>query len=182
MRTQLSHERGGHALSLSQSTETPKSSSVQGTKKENAAMRLDDPVQKLIETLGLEIGDETFGGREIIVDKQRWWIGWAEGEVVTVECEDVEFHDRLSMLTDANLRKKKGAQQRIGIGAVDLADRLLNVKEAAALLGTTPGTLYTRISERSIESVKIGRSVRIKLSTIRRLVSSGERHAIARKW
>jgi excisionase family DNA binding protein len=38
--------------------------------------------------------------------------------------------------------------------------RLLNVKEAALYIGSTPGTMYQRVHDGSIPFVKIGRSVR----------------------
>jgi excisionase family DNA binding protein len=38
--------------------------------------------------------------------------------------------------------------------------RLMNVSEAAKYLGTTPGSLYQKVHNRSIAFVKDGRSVR----------------------
>ena len=46
-------------------------------------------------------------------------------------------------------------------------DRLLDVKEAAAMLGLKPCTLYQWAYERRIPVVKLfGRSLRFRLSTI----------------
>jgi excisionase family DNA binding protein len=44
-------------------------------------------------------------------------------------------------------------------GNENVAGRLLNVKEAAAFLGIGVQTLYNRISQRTINHVKIGRRV-----------------------
>jgi excisionase family DNA binding protein len=59
-----------------------------------------------------------------------------------------------------------------------IADRLLNVDEAAAILGFKSATLYTWASERRIPTVKIGRALRIRLSTVERLIAEGERPAL----
>jgi excisionase family DNA binding protein len=58
-------------------------------------------------------------------------------------------------------------------------DRLLDVKEAATLLGVKPSTLYQWAYERRIPSVKLmGRALRFRLSTIEKLITDSERPAI----
>ncbi len=48
--------------------------------------------------------------------------------------------------------------------------RLLNVRDAARYLGTTPATLYTKIWRREIPFVKFGRSVRFDLKDLDALI------------
>jgi excisionase family DNA binding protein len=57
-------------------------------------------------------------------------------------------------------------------------DRLLDVREAAALLGLKPSTLYEWAYERRIPSVKLGRVLRFRLSTIEKLIDDSERPAM----
>jgi excisionase family DNA binding protein len=52
--------------------------------------------------------------------------------------------------------------------------RLLNVREAARYLGTTPKTLYTMAWRRDIIFVKIGRSLRFDLRELERLVEKSK--------
>jgi excisionase family DNA binding protein len=60
-----------------------------------------------------------------------------------------------------------------------LQDRLLDVKEAAALLGVKPSTLYRWAYERRIPTVKLmGRALRFRLSTIQHLIEESERPAM----
>lgn len=56
-------------------------------------------------------------------------------------------------------------------------DRLLDVNEAAALLGLRPRTLYKMSYERRIPTVKIGRSTRFRQLTLLRLMEEWERPA-----
>ncbi len=56
-------------------------------------------------------------------------------------------------------------------------DRLLKVDEAAALLGSTPRSIYQKTFRRDIPSVKIGRSLRFRLSDLERLIEAGVRPA-----
>ncbi len=64
--------------------------------------------------------------------------------------------------------------------AFDHSDRLLDVKEAAAVLGIKPSTLYQWAYERRIPTVKLmGRALRFRLSTIEKLIEDSERPAIA---
>ncbi len=58
------------------------------------------------------------------------------------------------------------------------ADPLLTVAQAAALLATTPRTIYSRIYRRELSHVKLGRSVRLKLSDLQRMIRAGERPAL----
>lgn len=55
------------------------------------------------------------------------------------------------------------------------SDRLLNVSEAAAMLGLKPSTLYQWAYERRIPVVKLfGRALRFRLSTIEALIKKSE--------
>ena len=59
-------------------------------------------------------------------------------------------------------------------------DRLLDVHEAAAMLGLQPGTLYQWAYERRIPTVKLGGPrgpVRFRLSTLAKLIEKSERPA-----
>jgi excisionase family DNA binding protein len=58
------------------------------------------------------------------------------------------------------------------------SDRLLDVREAAILLGLKPSTLYQWAYERKIPTVKLGRALRFRLSTIRQLIEQSERAPI----
>lgn len=54
-------------------------------------------------------------------------------------------------------------------------DRLLDVREAAVLLGLKPSTLYQWAYERRIPVVKLfGRALRFRLSTIEKLIEASE--------
>jgi excisionase family DNA binding protein len=52
--------------------------------------------------------------------------------------------------------------------------RLLDVRQAARYLGTTPKTLYTMAWRRDIVFVKIGRSLRFDLQDLERLVEKSK--------
>lgn len=52
--------------------------------------------------------------------------------------------------------------------------RLLNVKEAALFLGTTPGSLYSMVWRRKITFIKIGRSVRFDLKDLEALIEQSK--------
>jgi len=57
-------------------------------------------------------------------------------------------------------------------------DRLLDVREAATILGLKPSTLYQWAYERRIPVVKLlGRALRFRLSTIQKLIAESERPA-----
>jgi len=56
-------------------------------------------------------------------------------------------------------------------------DRLLTVREAAHLLGLALATVYQWVYERRIPTVKLGRSVRIRLSALEQLIADSERPA-----
>jgi excisionase family DNA binding protein len=61
----------------------------------------------------------------------------------------------------------------------DSTDRLLDVDEAAAMLGLQPCTLYQWAYKRRIPVVKLfGRALRFKLSTIDKLIRDSERPAL----
>ena len=58
-------------------------------------------------------------------------------------------------------------------------DRLLDVREAAAMLGLKPSTLYQWAYERRIPVVKLlGHALRFRLSTIQKLIADSERPAL----
>jgi excisionase family DNA binding protein len=58
-------------------------------------------------------------------------------------------------------------------------DRLLDVREASAILGLKPATLYQWAYERRIPVVKLfGRALRFKTSTIMKLIADSERAAL----
>jgi excisionase family DNA binding protein len=55
-----------------------------------------------------------------------------------------------------------------------MADRLLNVSEAAAMLGLKRSTLYQWAYERRIAHVKLGGALRFRLSAIEKLIAKSE--------
>jgi excisionase family DNA binding protein len=59
-----------------------------------------------------------------------------------------------------------------------MAGNLLNVKEAAPLLGLKPATLRAWILRRKIEFVRVGRAVRIPAATIAQFI---ERNTVSAK-
>jgi excisionase family DNA binding protein len=59
-----------------------------------------------------------------------------------------------------------------------MTDRLLDVKEAAAMLAVKQSTVYTWAYQRRVPVVKLlGRSLRFRLSDIEKLITAGERPA-----
>ena len=54
------------------------------------------------------------------------------------------------------------------------SDRLLNVRDAATMLGLKPSTLYQWAYERRIAHVKIGGALRFRLSAIEKLIAKSE--------
>ncbi len=60
-------------------------------------------------------------------------------------------------------------------------DRLLDVNEAADVLGLSPKTLYQWAYERRVPVVKLfGRALRFRLSVIQKLIEDSERPALRR--
>lgn len=60
-----------------------------------------------------------------------------------------------------------------------MSDRLLTVKEAAAMLGISPTTLYQWAYERRIPSVKLrGTALRFRQSALERIIREDERPAL----
>ncbi len=58
-------------------------------------------------------------------------------------------------------------------------DRLLDVHEAAEMLGLKPSTLYQWAYERRIPVVKLfGRALRFRLSAVKKLIADSERPAL----
>jgi excisionase family DNA binding protein len=53
-------------------------------------------------------------------------------------------------------------------------DRLLNVRDAATMLGLKPSTLYQWAYERRIAHVKIGGALRFRRSAIEKLIATSE--------
>lgn len=53
-------------------------------------------------------------------------------------------------------------------------ERLLNVTEAAAMLGLKPSTLYQWAYERRIAYVKLGGALRFRLSAIEKLIAMSD--------
>ena len=60
----------------------------------------------------------------------------------------------------------------------DVKTRLLDVREAAAVLGVKPSTMYKWAYERRIATVKIGRALRFRESDIEALIRRSTRPAI----
>ena len=52
--------------------------------------------------------------------------------------------------------------------------RLLNVKEAARLLGTTAGSLYSMVWRREVPFVKLGRSLRFDVNDLEALIEASK--------
>jgi excisionase family DNA binding protein len=52
--------------------------------------------------------------------------------------------------------------------------RLLNVKEAARFLGTTPASLYSMVWRREVPFVKLGRSVRFDVNDLDALIEDSK--------
>jgi excisionase family DNA binding protein len=52
--------------------------------------------------------------------------------------------------------------------------RLLNIKEAAGYLATTPGSLYQKVHNGTIPYVKIGRSVRFDVNDLDKLINDNK--------
>lgn len=63
--------------------------------------------------------------------------------------------------------------------SVSQPDRLLDVREAAELLAVKPATLYTWASDRRIPTVKLGRVLRFRMSTLQKLIAKAERPALS---
>jgi excisionase family DNA binding protein len=52
--------------------------------------------------------------------------------------------------------------------------RLMNIRDAARYLGTTPATLYTKVWRREIPFVKFGRSVRFDVNDLDDLIEGSK--------
>ncbi len=57
-------------------------------------------------------------------------------------------------------------------------DRLVDAREAAAMLGLKPSTLYQWAYERRIPVVKLGRALRFRVSVVQKLIKDSERPAL----
>ncbi len=53
------------------------------------------------------------------------------------------------------------------------AERLLKIKESADQLNVSDRTMWDWVYQRKVESVRIGRSVRIKQSSLDKLIEQG---------
>jgi excisionase family DNA binding protein len=67
-----------------------------------------------------------------------------------------------------------------GFGGYD-GIRLLDVREAARFLGTTPKTLYTMAWRRDIVVVKIGRSLRFDIKDLEQMIEKAKVRASGHK-
>jgi len=52
--------------------------------------------------------------------------------------------------------------------------RLMDVRQAARMLGTTPKTLYTMVWRHDIVFVKIGRSLRFDVKDLEQMIENGK--------
>jgi excisionase family DNA binding protein len=65
-----------------------------------------------------------------------------------------------------------------GVNAsLDTPDRLLDVREAAALLRLQPRTVYKLAYERRLPVVKVGRATRFRLMSLMELIAAWEQPA-----
>ena len=81
------------------------------------------------------------------------------------------------MIQGRGIAPKAPKAPKVSSGAV--ADRLLDVREAAELLALKPATLYQWAYERRVPVVKLfGRALRFRLSTIEKLIADSERPAL----
>lgn len=58
-------------------------------------------------------------------------------------------------------------------------DRLLTVEEVAEMLGYSAGTVYNKVSRKEIPVVRMGRTIRFRLSAIRDWLEAQETAAAA---
>src|SRR5262245_55676556 len=58
--------------------------------------------------------------------------------------------------------------------AIEPTARLLDVNGAAGILALSPKTLYQWADERKMPTVKVGRALRFRLTTILRLIAASE--------
>lgn len=77
----------------------------------------------------------------------------------------------------ASAREKRNHRSRTR--DAEPRERLLDVKAAAKMLGVAPSTVYQWSYERRIASVKIGASLRFRLSDIEKLIRQSLRPALA---
>ena len=78
-------------------------------------------------------------------------------------------------------RHRRAASEALKARSVggEQSERLLDVREASAMLGLKPATLYQWAYERRIPVVKLfGRALRFRLSTIEKLIADSERPAL----
>src|SRR5437773_1039943 len=75
---------------------------------------------------------------------------------------------------------RRGGDQVVSKHTSSKPERLLDVREAAEMLGLkSPRTLYKWAYAGRVPSVKIGRLLRFRLSELERLIAAGERGAFA---
>lgn len=87
---------------------------------------------------------------------------------------NIELFEQTSRLFRA-FRRSKTVTERLPAG-----ERLLDVNEAAAMLGLKPSTLYQWAYGRKIPVVKLlGRALRFRLSVIEKLISDCDRLALS---
>lgn len=88
---------------------------------------------------------------------------------------ETKVSDVRQELPDDSNRTRKGER------ATSAPDRLLDVHEAAAMLGLRPGTLYQWAYERRIPVVKLSGSrgpLRFRLTTLLKIIEDSERPAL----
>ena len=68
--------------------------------------------------------------------------------------------------------------QRSGRTCQDMEKRLLNINEAATILGVTPGRLYQMVHRRTIPFVKIGKSLRFDKRRLEKFIETNSREVI----
>jgi excisionase family DNA binding protein len=79
----------------------------------------------------------------------------------------------IESLLKRNLQELAGGKTKSSPEQVRSPSSLVNTKEAADALGLRPATLRSWMGQRRIEVVRLGRSVRIPISEIERLIDEG---------
>ncbi len=86
---------------------------------------------------------------------------------------NTHIQDQLPHTSDAKPSRPRPAK-------IPANERLLDVHEAAAMLGLKASTLYQWAYERKLPAVKLfGRALRFRLSVIEKLIADSERPALS---
>jgi len=64
---------------------------------------------------------------------------------------------------------------------LDTNNNLLNIREFAAAVGWKPATVRQKVWRRQIEFVRMGRSIRFRPETVRKLIERGTVPALERQ-